>query len=263
MPPKRTRGTSHKKNNILVSTIKIENAAIVKKARLAKHPTRTTVPSTNCLIIYNEDDANETTTTITPAVAINSPPSRRKKTSNSYYKVTNHRLNLSFRSYSKIDDNYVNMLPHISKEINGNFNVEYKRRTTSQRRSNRNLHLQSDNQSIVSTNNNDKCSTELVDTNTTTTTEYRNDLILSNYIRCYVEDFMIRTVGEQILVLLPSRYSTMAPTKWSPLFDSDIHSIEVLFTQAKYSGYIGVVCTNPLIDNVSSGMHLSDYDLGF
>ena len=79
MPPKRTRGTSHKKNNILVSTIKIENAAIVKKARLAKHPTRTTVPSTNCVIIDNEDDANETTTTITPAVAINSPPSRRKK----------------------------------------------------------------------------------------------------------------------------------------------------------------------------------------
>ena len=109
----------------------------------------------------------------------------------------------------------------------------------------------------------DKCSTKLVDTNTTTTTEYGNDLILSNYIRCYVEDFMILTVGEQILVLLPSYYNTMAATKWSPLFDSDIHSTEVLFTQGKYSGYLGVVYTNPLIDKVSSGMHLSDYDSGF
>ena len=74
MPPKRTRGTSHKKKKILVSTIKIENAAIVKKARLAKHPTRATVPSTKCVVIDNEDDANETTITITPSVAINSPP---------------------------------------------------------------------------------------------------------------------------------------------------------------------------------------------
>lgn len=74
---------------------------------------------------------------------------------------------------------------------------------------------------------------------------------------------MIRIVGEQPLILHPSHYSTMIDTKWSPLFHSDIRSTEVLFTQAKYSGYSGVVCTNPLTDNVSNGMHLSDYDLGF
>ena len=161
------------------------------------------------------------------------------------------RLNLFFQSFSKTADNYNNMLLHISKEINGNFNPEYKRLTTSHRRSNRNLQL--DSQSIISAKNNDEDSTELVDT--TNTTKCCNNLILSNSIRCYLEDFMIRNAGDRLLVLLPSHYCTMTATKWNPLSDSDIRSTEVLFTQARYSGYIGVVCTNPLIGNVPSGTY--------
>ena len=144
--------------------------------------------------------------------------------------------------------------------------MEHERRATSQRRSNRNLHLQSDNQSIVSTNNNNKCSAELVDANatkTTTTTEHRNDLILSNCTWHCAEDFMLRAVGEQILALIPSCCSTTSRTKWSPSFDSDTHSTEIVFTKAKNSGHIGVARTNPLIDNAPSGMRLSDCNLGF
>ena len=71
---------------------------------------------------------------------------------------------MSFRPTSQTDDDYTNMLPQISKEINGNFNLLYERQSTSQRRSNRNRNsidvesntnptsLSLDNQSIASAN---------------------------------------------------------------------------------------------------------------
>ena len=128
--PKRTRGISHKKKKTLVASIKIENAVIAKKARLANSPTRSSRTSSNSVIIaINGENTNESTITPTSIVAINSPPSRRKK-SDSYYKVTSHWLNMAFRTSSKVDDDYTNMPSQISKEINGNFNLVYKCRIT-------------------------------------------------------------------------------------------------------------------------------------
>ena len=129
---KRTRGISHKKKKTLAATIKIENVVIAKKARLLNRTSRPSPSSSNSVIIdINEENTNECTVTATSVVVINSPPSRRKK-SDRYYKVTSHRLNLSFWTTSKTDDDYTNMLPHISKDINGNFNLVYKPRSTSQ-----------------------------------------------------------------------------------------------------------------------------------
>lgn len=71
-------------------------------------------------------------------------------------------LNLSFQISSTTGNNYINMLPHISKESNGKPKLEYNRCTTSQRRSNRSI--QSDNQAIESANNNKVASTKLVAT---------------------------------------------------------------------------------------------------
>ena len=71
---------------------------------------------------------------------------------------------MAFCTSSKVDDDYTNMLPQISEEMNGNFNLVYKRRITAQRRSNRNrtcLNVESnsnaysipfDNQSLTSDN---------------------------------------------------------------------------------------------------------------
>lgn len=167
-------------------------------------------------------------------------------------------LNLSFQISSTTGNNYINMLPHISKESNGKPKLEYNRCTTSQRRSNRSI--QSDNQAIESANNNKVASTKLV---ATAATKWHNDLIVCNYIRCYVEDFMILNVGERLLVFLPAHYYIMTTIKRITLFGSGIRLTEVLFTKGKYSGYMGIVFTNQLIDNVSIGMHLSDYELEF
>ena len=80
LDPKRARGTSHKKKQTLVATIKKENAVIAKKARLAKHPTSSLLPSTNQAIIDVHDEyTNQCTITPAAVVTINSPLSRRKK----------------------------------------------------------------------------------------------------------------------------------------------------------------------------------------
>ena len=133
---------------------------------------------------------------------------------------------MAFRTSSKVDDDYTNMLPQISKEINGNFNLVYKRRITTHRRSNRNrtsLNVDSnsnaysipfDNQSLTSDNGIEPNSPD-------------PELILCKYLRCYVEDFMLRSVGERLLVLIPSHYFTMSTTKWLGLFESDISSSPV------------------------------------
>ena len=74
---------------------------------------------------------------------------------------------------------------------------------------------------------------------------------------------MLRSVGERLLVLIPSHYYTMPTTKWSGLFESDISSSPVEFTKHQFLGYTGVVSTNPFFDNFFNGMHLSDYQSGF
>ena len=128
---RQTRGISHKKKKTLVATIKIENAVIAKKSRLENRPTRSSLSSSNSIILdINEENTNQRTVAATRVIEINSPPPRRKRT-DCYYKVTSHRLNMSFRPTSQTDDDYTNMIPQISKEINGNFNLLYKRRSTS------------------------------------------------------------------------------------------------------------------------------------
>ena len=155
------------------------------------------------------------------------------------------------------------MIPHISKEINSNFNVQYKCRTTSQRRSNRNRTTHEvDNQPIVTENDNEAVTTR-TGLDETTSFQYCNNLILCNFLRCYVEDFMLLNVGKTLLVLVPANYGIMITSKWTQLFNSDIRSTQVQFSKYKYSCYTGVVFTNPFINNISSGMHLSDYASGF
>ena len=129
---RRTRGVSHKKHKTTSAMIKIENAAIAKRKRTSKSPPKAT-PSR---IVGVVDEASQLSGVSTIAAhTIGSPPSRRKK-SDSYYKVSNNRLNMSFRGDLSPCDKLANMLPHMSKEINSNFNIIYKRRSTLKRRSN-------------------------------------------------------------------------------------------------------------------------------
>ena len=259
---KMTRGVSHKKKKTLVASIKIENANIAKKAKL-NSPPRSSRTSSNVIIAINDENDDESMLTPTSIVAINSPTTRRKK-SDSYYKVTSNRLNLAFRTSSKVDVDYTNMLPQISKEINGNFNLVYKRRITTHRRSNRNrISLNVDSNSNAYSNPFDNQSLTSDNEIEIAPNSPDPELILCKYLRCYVEDFMLRSVGERLLVLIPSHYSTMSTTKWLGLFESDISSSPVEFTNHQFVGYTGVVSTNPFFDNVSNGMHLSDYQSGF
>ena len=71
----RTRALSHKKQKILSSSIKIENAAIVKKARLSKLLPK---PYNHTIGDVNNIDYTSRVLLGTDAISINSSPSRQK-----------------------------------------------------------------------------------------------------------------------------------------------------------------------------------------
>ena len=80
------------------------------------------------------------------------------------------------------------------KEINSNFNLKYKRRTTSNRRSfqHQNTHQDTEVNNQINVEIRDVSKHQIVD-----------GIVLEKYRRCYVEDFMTRTVSEKLLVLIP------------------------------------------------------------
>ena len=249
---RRTRGASHKKHKTTSAMIKIENAAIAKRRRTSKSPPKAT-PSR---IVGVVDEASRLSGVSTIAAhTIASPPSRYKK-SDRYYKVSNNRLNMSFRGDLSPCDKLANMLPYMHKEINSNFNIIYKRRSTSKRRSNR-------IQSTVVYNENSNGALVIDPNPSSNDIQQSNSINMNNYRRCYVEDFMVREVGESIVVLVPLSYKVDTTDKWRHLFQSDINYTDVTFNKVEYGCYNCVVATNPMYDNVIGGMQLSDFKLGF
>ena len=207
---RRTRGVSHKKHKTTSAMIKIENAAIAKRKRTSKSPPKAT-PS-RIVVVVDEALQLSGVSTVT-ANAISSPPSRRKK-SDSYYKVSlNNRLNLSFRGDLSPCDKLANMLPYMLKEINSNFNIIYKRRSTLKRRSNRiqSTVIYNENSNGALVIDPDPSSSGIIQSNphsysSDIHTQQSNSINMNNYLRCYVEDFIVRKVGESIVVLVPLSY---------------------------------------------------------
>ena len=90
-----------------------------------------------------------------------------------------------------------------------------------------------------------------------------DDIVLNNYRRCNVENYTTRTILEQLLVTVPHRYCIKESSKWYNVLKSDLKSIIVEFTNEKFTGLIDIVATNPMCNQVQSGMHLTDYESGF
>ena len=126
------------------------------------------------------------------------------------------------------------MVPQISKEIISNFSYKYERRSTTFQRSSR----------IISSSKPDS------DTNNTTVVSPPRSIIdgisVSNYSRCYVEEYMTSNVGESLLVMIPSRHRDDHFSNWFSLMGSDIPYIDISFTKHDYRGYIGSVITRIL-----------------
>ena len=138
------------------------------------------------------------------------------------------------------------MMPHISKEIIGNFNLKCKRRTSPNRQSQRNR------------NTNDYLIPK-----TTHVHNLRDAIVLSNYHSACVEDCMARSVSEKLLVMFPIGHRLEESSKWSDLLNSDATSTVFEFTKEKHIGLIGTVVTNPMRDQVINGTHAKDYESGF
>ena len=163
-------------------------------------------------------------------------PLRKTKT---FYSVTKDKVIFSFRSGAP---NYVNMVPQISKQIHSNFNYEYKLRPSTLRRS---IHARGNTPPPEPIS-------AIID-----------DISISNYVRCYVEDYMTSAIGDRLLVLLPERYQSDSFSQWNAMMTSNLKSIELVFSKRKYLGYVAVVTTNPILAQVQNGMHHSDYSAGF
>ena len=170
--------------------------------------------------------------------------------------ISKDKIQLSFRSGV---DNFTNMVPQISKEILSNFSYKYQRRATNNRRTGRSISRRIQ-QSSDDTSTGNKTSSVMC---TRAGTDVIDGISISNYTRCYVEDYMRREIGESLLVLLPTRYADDTFSSWFSLMSTDIKYMDICFTKHKYRGYIGSVKTNPILAQVQNGMHRSDYLAGF
>ena len=88
------------------------------------------------------------------------------------YKVAASKVNLSFQS---TPDNYTNMIPQISKETYSNFAHKYRRRSTVDRRSDRNIPI--DNKIICDS---EPLHSDLHSNNNNTS----GDITITDYSRC-------------------------------------------------------------------------------
>ena len=87
------------------------------------------------------------------------------------------------------------MIPYISKEINGNFNLKYNCRTTSSRRSIRNKNTkvatrQTSSKRRSIRNKDIEEANDLIVPLRVSTRSKTVDVVLNNYRRFYVEDYM-------------------------------------------------------------------------
>ena len=184
MPP--SKSLSHKKKQILAADIILDNAGVVKKIFQAKK-TRLSPPRTPIRI---EDRLVLVDNSISTSISRNILTPIRQKQNDPFYKITGARLNISIQSYHPTKKPITNMIPYISKRINGNFNLKYKRQTSSNWRSLRNVNLE------VAIN-------QIIKLPSVSSQKKADDIVLSNYRRCYVEKYMTRTCSEQLLVMFP------------------------------------------------------------
>ena len=220
---KRTRAVSHKKKKALAVDIKLEYS---KRQKASK-------PASPMASKKKSDDDSG----VDNRLALLSTP---KKRGDLLYAVGESKVNLSFRPEL---DNYTTMIPQISKEICSNFSYNYRRRATQDRRSSRNV-------------------TDMT-TNKATVIDSDRDIMLVDYTRCYVEDYMRSGVGELLLVLIPLYFELENIMPWCELFASNTKRVDVNFTKQSYAGFLGTVVNNPSLSKVSSSMHISDYLDGF
>ena len=66
-------------------------------------------------------------------------------------------------------------------------------------------------------------------------------------------------VGASIIVLIPAIELKEEELIWNTLLYSDVKSLPIQSTKKSYIGYIGIINTNPMLSNVKSSMHVSDY----
>ena len=143
-------------------------------------------------IINDTADVNHAIETVDldePIVVDCNLPKHKAK---SFLLISKDRINIAFRLGL---DNYSNIVPQISKEIISNFSHTYKRRCTNLCRTG----------CIIS-------SSKVDNRNPNNTAPISSPwsgidgISISNYFRCYMEDYMTRNVRELLLVFLPSRY---------------------------------------------------------
>ena len=196
---KRTRCDSHKKKKSTAMAVKNENYNQINQIQKKRKSS------------FKQSDEPPVATTaeignVATDVSPDNLPSKNK--TKAFYYVGKEKVNISFRVGVK---NYSNMLPQMSKEIYSNFSYQYKlRRGTI--RSTRNSSASDD-------------------------TEPNRDstlVSLSNYSRCYVEDFMTCVIGEEVLVLILTRYLDDQFSIWYELMSSNIEYTEVGFTKQAY-----------------------------
>jgi len=144
----------------------------------------------------------------------------QRKKSNTLLKIGKTKVCIPFR---ELKENFTNLLPQMSKDIQSNFNKRYERRQdrnndTTRRSDRHNNTTISSRQHPIDVN---------INLNNSNSENKFRDIHLVDYSRCYVEDYMLVEVGEIVLILVPLCYID-DDNSWSEILLSDIPKQEIL-----------------------------------
>ena len=234
---KRTRAVSHKKVTTTAVNVKVEALNATKRHKLneASSATSASAASGNGTTVTTQAGGDTSVIRTQPStVAFGSS----KKQSGLMLKIGGTKIYIPFRDNK---DNFTNLLPQMSKEIQCNFNKKDERRhdqnNNTRRRSDWNTAARNTQQDHIEINNN---------TNYSYSENIIRDIHLDDYSRCYVEDYMLVEVVETILILIPSCY-IQTDNFWSEILKSEINKTEIRFSKQTYFGLNATVLTNPFL----------------
>ena len=221
------------------------------KAVIAKQ--QTTVLTSISTITSPNRPGRQRNSSLSPSLKSKTAAISHPSSSKIYPPLSNTSFFSSIRSYSK---DGTDMTSELSKNILNDFDLNYKKKqsNTVERRSIRLIETCDDDDTAVSTANNNRDIHSIPNKHT----------ILSSYRRCLLEDYMVLHKDTKILVLIP--FNPQCPllqqdSFWSSI-DSNIftnYQNIIQFKKMEYHCVSASIKTNPKLESVQSG--ISHFDL--
>jgi len=184
---KRTRAVSHKKTTVTAAAVKVEFANQKRtRMEITNSPTKSKKHKSTESSHASEIRGTNTSEASGDAITLIISP---KNKSDKLLKISKTKVHIPFR---ETKENFANLLPQMSKEIQSNFNKRYERRSDR----NNDTTRRSDRHNNTTSNSRQHPIDINIKLNNSNNGNTFRDIHLVDYTRCYVEDYMLVEVGD-------------------------------------------------------------------